>query len=382
MNIKDILDKISNRKKCEESNEAIVSSEENAITFADSDVPKVIFDDLELQVTIGQWLGILSSSVGYGNAGFTIYTHLDANDLMKRLHIPQEDFQKIAHKFGVLLKSIGVDSSEVCTLSQFNKDKFSFNCHFANTGKDAFMSATWGDWIDFGPELTIRSGNQSKTYDYVNEYEERPASLHLQHSTIKNPDNGSSCFRFMSPYSVCMTLENGDYTLKIEADRPKNNKVDLFNADDFKLKNEDELQQYLLGLTFPIDIGEVYKKVCKLSIDSIYDFPSFKLKVEVADGENKKKVTDMISLSNGNLDKFVLTRDGRTVAIDGDDNWSFGSQTLNVSQQDGAVDYSLKAIPKESFLTTLTPLEQFTEAKEEVQKAKVYAKTMLTGDNN
>lgn len=66
MNIKNIFKK----KKTTENETLDISKVEHEL-----DVPKVIFEDLELQVTVGQWLGILSSQQGFSSFGFTFYTH-------------------------------------------------------------------------------------------------------------------------------------------------------------------------------------------------------------------------------------------------------------------------------------------------------------------
>lgn len=363
-------DKIDNNK-----NEDVIN-----VTPVDLDVPKVIFKNIILEVTIGQWLGIFSSLVGRGNSEFKIYTHLAAEELMEFLSPSSKDLDIVALKFGALLKSIGVDSSETCVLGDFDKDKFTFKCHFDNSGEDVSMKASWGDGIDFGPELTIESEKESKTYDYISEYKERPASLHLQHSTIKNPDNDSSCYRFMSPYSLSLSLSNGSHNLELNISRPNYNVDDPRRDEDFVLKNEDELRQYLLGLSFPINIGEVYKDICRISIDSVRSFPKFKLIVKEKTDKDKEKITDMVSLSYGNLEKFVMTKDGRTIGLDGDDNWSYGLGNLSLSQQDGAVSYSLSAVPQKEFLAVASPFEQLDKANKEVNQAKVYVKSIL-GNN-
>ncbi len=363
-------DKIDNNK-----NEDVIN-----VTPVDLDVPKVIFKNIILEVTIGQWLGIFSSLVGRGNSEFKIYTHLAAEELMEFLSPSSKDLDIVALKFGALLKSIGVDSSETCVLGDFDKDKFTFKCHFDNSGEDVSMKASWGDGIDFGPELTIESEKESKTYDYISEYKERPASLHLQHSTIKNPDNDSSCYRFMSPYSLSLSLSNGSHNLELNISRPNYNVDDPRRDEDFVLKNEDELRQYLLGLSFPINIGEVYKDICRISIDSVRSFPKFKLIVKEKTDKDKEKITDMVSLSYGNLEKFVMTKDGRTIGLDGDDNWSYGLGNLSLSQQDGAVSYSLSAVPQKEFLAVASPFEQLDKANKEVNQTKVYVKTIL--ENN
>lgn len=378
MEFKKIIEKIkgvNTDKNDNNKNEDVIN-----VTPVDLDVPKVIFKNIILEVTIGQWLGIFSSLVGRGNSEFKIYTHLAAEELMEFLSPSSKDLDIVALKFGALLKSIGVDSSETCVLGDFDKDKFTFKCHFDNSGEDVSMKASWGDGIDFGPELTIESEKASKTYDYISEYKERPASLHLQHSTIKNPDNDSSCYRFMSPYSLSLSLSNGSHNLELNISRPNYNVDDPRRDEDFVLKNEDELRQYLLGLSFPINIGEVYKDICRISIDSVRSFPKFKLIVKEKTDKDKEKITDMVSLSYGNLEKFVMTKDGRTIGLDGDDNWSYGLGNLSLSQQDGAVSYSLSAVPQKEFLAVASPFEQLDKANKEVNQAKVYVKSIL-GNN-
>lgn len=377
MNIKDIF---KGKKKEENKILDIPADEKKAL-----DVPKVVFGDLELQVTIGQWLGILSSQQGFGNYGFTIYTHLSAEELMKKVNIPAEKFEEIVTKFGLLLKLAGIDNTETCTLNQFDKDKFSFNCHFNNSGNDANISLKWGNMIDFGPELTINYQNECKTYDYWSETEEKSTRLKLQHYAIKNPENENFCYRYLSPYKTYFTLTSGEYSFSIEIDRPESIKVDIFSDYDyvFRLENEEQLQQYLLGLTFPLEINEVYKKICEISTSSVDEYPSFKIEAKRKLNEKNNKTTDMLSLNHGQLKEFIITKDGRTIAIDSDGNWSYDSPKLIVSQSDkGNINYSLNSIPSDELLTTSTPFEQYSEVSQEVEQVRKLTKTMLKGKEN
>lgn len=375
MNIKDIF---KGKKSKESQTLDIPKVEKEAL-----DVPKVVFEDLELQVTIGQWLGILSSQQGFGNSSFTIYTHLSAEELMKKINIPAEKFEEIVIKFGLLLKIAGIENTETCTLNQFDKDNFSFNCHFNNSGNDANISLRWGDMIDFGPEFTINYQNESKTYDYWAESEEKPTRLKLQHYTIKNPENENSCYRYLSPYTSYFTLTNGEYSFSIEIKRPESIKVDVFSDYVFRLENEEQLQQYLLGLTFPLEINEVYKKICEISTSSVNEYPSFKIEVKRKLDEKNNKTTDMISLNHGQLKKFIITKGGRTITIDSDGNWSYDSPKLIISQSDkGNINYSLNSIPSDELLTASSPFEQYSEVSQEVEQVRKLTKTMLKGKEN
>lgn len=376
MNIKDIFKGIGAKEnKIVDVPNVEIEREEEAL-----DVPKVVFEDLELQVTIGQWLGILSSQQGFGNADFTIYTHLSAEELMKKIDIPAEKFEKIGTKFGLLLKMAGIDSAETCTLNQFDKDNYSFNCHFNNNGNDANLSLRWGDMIDFGPELTINYQNESKTYDYWAETDEKPTRLNLQHYTIKNPENGNSCYSFLSQYRTYLSLTNGEYSFSIEIDRPESIKDDVFSDYVFRLENEEELIQYLLGLTFPLEINEVYKKICEISTSNVDEYPSFKIEAKKKLDEKNKKKTDMVSLNHGQLRRFIITKGGKTIAIDSDGNWSYNSPKLAVSQSDnGNINYSLNSIPNEELLTVSNPYEQYSKVSQEVEQVRKLIKTILKG---
>ncbi len=347
------------------------------------DVPKVVCEDLELQVAIGQWLGVLSSVQSFGNSALTVYTQLSAEELIERTGIPIDKFEEIEAKFGFLLKTVGIENTETCTLDQFDKNNFSFNCHFDNRGDDATISLRWGSMIDSGPEFIIDYQNESRTYDYWAEAEEKSAKLKLQHYTIKNPENGNSCYRSFSPYKAHFTLTSDEYSLSIEVARPESIKTSILSGYIFRLENEEQLQQYLLGLTFPLKLDEVYKRICAISTPTIDEYPSFKMKVKRKLDEKKDKITDMISLNRGRLKEFIITKGGIAIKIDSDGNWSYDSSKLIVSQNDqGEVNYSLNSIPSGELSKTPTPFEQYSEASKEVEKVKKLTMTMLNGKEN
>lgn len=371
MNIKDLFKR---KNKEEEPNQELAVDE----VKEEIDIPNVVFEDLELQVTVGQWLGLLSSRQGTGNSSIMLYSHLSAAELMERTNIPAEKFDEINEKFGLLLKSAGIDTTETCTLDQFDKDKFSFNCHFSNEDMDAKISLRWGDFMDFGPEFTIDLPNITKTYDYCGEYEDRPARLSLRHYTISNPNNGNSCHRYLSPYSSNFSLQNGDYTFSIEIDKPEGITHDLFSDYVFAIRNEEQLEQYLLGLSFPIAIDEVYKSICEISASPVSEYPKFKIEVEKKVDEKNSKTIDMVSLSHGKLKKFIITKNGRTIAIDGDGNWSYDTPRLAMSQSEkDGVNYRLNSIPSEELILMDSPLDEYNKVSQEVDEIKVFTKTML-----
>ena len=343
------------------------------------EIPKVIFEDLELQVTIGQWLGILSSRQGFGTEGITFYTHLSAEELMKKTNISAKDLDNISKKFGELFKMAGVDNSETCVLSQYDKEKFTFNCHFNNAGDSANISMRWGDPIENMPELKIDYHNNSKTYYFNESYENKPMKLSLEHYTLTNPENGNEVYRYLSKYRSSITLRNEDYQLTIENEKPINIEFDIFNDRDYvyKLRNEEELKQYLLGLSFPITIDEVYKKICELSLENVSEYPMLSIKVE-KNINSTSLTTDLIYMNNGQLTKFVITRNGRTISLDNKDNWSFKTSEVTVSQNnEGIVNYSLHSIPKDMLDGVIKPSDLMKTVNQEVENVKTLSKTLF-----
>ena len=370
MNIKNIF----KRKKTKENETLDISKMEHKLM----DIPKVVFEDLELQVTIGQWLGILSSQKGFGNSEFTIYTHLNAEELMERMDIPFEKLEEITAKFGFLLRLTGIESEETCILNKFNKDEFSFNCHFDNSGNDAKISLRWESMMDCGPEFIIEYPNERKTYDYHKEYKDSPTRLELQHYTINNPLNGNSYHRLLSPYNAYFTLENCEYSFLVKIGKPESIETDVFSYYAFSLENEEELKQYLLGLTFPFEIREVYKKICEISVKSIGEYPNFIMELKRTIDEKNSKQTDLISLKHGQLNKFVTSKNEKTIAFDGDGNWSYCSPKLIISQtHNGNINYSLNEILSNELSNVSSPFEQFNEVSQEVEQVKRLTKTML-----
>ncbi len=322
------------------------------------DVPKVIFKNEQLQFLVGQWLGISSSQ--------------------EKVNITE-----IVKKFGFLLKLVGIDSNEICVLDQLDEHNFSFYCRFIHHNNTAKISLEWGNFLDFGPEFTIDYLNESKTYEYFAQYEEKPIIFYLQHYTIKNSENKNSCYRYLSPYSVYFELTNGEYIFCIDIKRQKNDKSDkLSDNDTFKLDHENELQRYLLGLTFPLDINKVYKKICEISTSKVEEYPSFEIKVQKKpdlnnDIEDDMKTTDKLSLSYGQLKELVVTKGNKKIAIDRDGNWSYNSPKLFISQDNkGSINYTLNSINNEKLLSEFNPYKHYCEVIQEVEQVSKLAKTM------
>ena len=340
-----------------------------------SDVPTVIFDDLELQVKIGQWAEMLSSKKVSQYTGLSIYTHLDAEELIKKVTIPQELLDKVSKEFGSILERAGVDKDEVCTLSNHNKDNFSFNCHFEKANKDAKISLRWGDWLDNFPAITIQDDEKKEQYEYQPKYEDKPSKLILRNSILYNGEN--SLTRYLYAYDAIEILTNGNKTLKLDVTRPDSITELGYSGYHFRLKNEEELKDYLLSLSFPVDIAEVYKHIREIALGPIITYPSIKLVAQEKINDDESITTDEIHIKNGELYNFTRTKNGIKISIDKDDNWSYTSQKVSINKSsEGKVDYRLNADSYEELAASIG-VDQFVPASEEVDKVKQFTKTLL-----
>lgn len=338
----------------------------------DFDGPKVIFDDLKLKITIGQWLGLLPPQKEEKEGAVSIITHLDAEELMKATDIPKSKLDEIDKRFGYLLKLAGIDPKETCTLNQYNKDAFSFNCVLQNCQSNAKISLKWSSFMDSGPKLIIDYKGERRTYEYWTwiEPDKEIINLGLEHYTKINEANDNSYFRYLSKYGVSISLQNEDYHFSISFDRPRG-KTD---NKPYTLDKENKLQEFLLGLSFPFDICEVYKKICEIcdiTTDLLTTIPSFSLKVERKLNEKQEVVTDKIDFYYGQLKCFVLTRNGKTITIDRDGNWTYISQGLTINQSNnGSISYSISLPSIADLAKVPSPLEQYNTVQEEVEGIK------------
>lgn len=336
-----------------------------------SNLPTVIFENKELQVKVGQWAEMLTSKKVSHIPGLSIYTHLDADELIKSAVIPKELYDMIANEFGKILLKVGVQPDEICIISGHDKDNFSFNCHLKNSDKDKKISLRWGDPIDNLPEIIVQDESKEERYEYYPEYDNKPSNLLLRFQTLYR--NNNSLFRYLYGYDTMFRLSDGSKKLQLDVTRPDYITEAGYDGYQYRLNNEEELQEYLLELSFPIDINEVYKIISEISLDSIKDYPEIKIVVK----DEKGNTTDEIKLHYGKLEKFTMTKNGKTVSIDNNGNWTVASPKVSINKSyDGKVNYILNMDSYEELIAYLD-INQFTIANEEVSDAKQMIKTLF-----
>lgn len=140
--------------------------------------------------------------------------------------------------------------------------------------------------------------------------------------------------RYLSDNILQYIIEENGYTLRIKVVKPNDLKSYQLECNsshsDFELINESELFQYLINLKFPISIIKVFNEICKISLGDIKRYPDFSLKFTKYNKLNRCDETfDLLHLINGNLEEFIITKDGFTLCLDQFDISSFQSKTID-----------------------------------------------------
>lgn len=147
---------------------------------------------------------------------------------------------------------------------------------------------------------------------------------------MTNEKNGNTYYRYLSPNNVLIKLTKLDYEFSISIDNPKRVKSKDKSSYIFRLRNEEELEQYLLELQFPFFIEEVYKKLCEISLEPVTKYPKLLLKVEKPKyGYPSKRITtDFIGMQNGQVFSFTITRNCAKISVDNEKGWHYQGRNI------------------------------------------------------
>ncbi|MCX4365498.1 MAG: hypothetical protein OSJ70_06980 [Bacilli bacterium] len=351
------------------------------LSFIKENVPKVIFKNSTLETNIGQWLEVLASKEQrYVADGVMALVPISASKLLDE-GIAKDQEAAIAYTFGFLLKQLGVPETETCVLDNYDEKKFSCSCSFAEDNDVANLSFRWGDMMDFLPELCIDFHNAKRNYEYYAARDGKKPILSLQSFTVVNPKNSNTVYSFLSPFETNYKISNGDTTLSINIKKPESLPQIPFNGYVFRLKNDEALVKYLLDVSFPIELDQVYKKLCEISLDFDLEYPSVHLIVKKGVEDENRKITDEIHITNGKLKIFTLTKNGKMVSVDEAGNTVYQDKMVAINQHnDGSFEYHLNVPSREKIASLGTIDENLDKALKEVADIRSLAKTISGKD--
>lgn len=289
--------------------------------------------------------------------------------------------------FGIVLRDIGFKPEDTVYLYDIeNKVELNF-CYSLNDGicdPNKKICLRFGNMFEYPPRVIVSDTKNEMVYQCVRTNPEVDGIWFDINSYQKKISSKLSYSR-----SYCQW---GSYFIVIN----RNNKL-TFSVSDIdrtisgslhRLDNEEELEKYLTSLTFPVQIDEVYKKICEITLLNPSEYGSFCLEVSKLENSGTKIIsTDVVLLKDGNLEKFGMTVNNKTVFLDNKGNWSYkisGNETI-------PVDFSMTSESENvscSFsMNDGYTLEDYTDtffqydinaAREEVENMKKRSRVMLT----
>lgn len=322
-------------------------------------VPRVEFEDYISQLIIGQWLRILPNTKEYRSSVGSLITHLGVDELIHLRDVDDNDLEKIKYTFGKLLADTGIASDELCFVSAFDKENLTFKLNVGN--KESYdVKLRWGDFFDFFPEFEIKGKDACKTYILS----DNDKDLKLRLDKYSLTDNNTTVSRDLSRVAAYFGWQSDDKFLSI---RIEDSGFDVNRI--FYLENEEALMQYLLSLSSPIDIVEVFQKVRELSLeDDLSKYSNILIKVFKSE-ENKEIETDVIEICYGKVRQIKKTQDNKTISFDENDNWTFENPSLSIKKGDGKIKICMDSSSSDE-LVGISPLESYNKAGEEVEKVQ------------
>lgn len=359
-----LLDKIIKNKKVNDLEE----NQEKSL-----DIPKIEFENLEDAVTIGQWLGLLKDLKGIVTTELTMYTHLSAKEFLQKFGLPKSLLSEIKIAFGKILKEAGINSDEECLIT--SKDECDYNCCLKKSNENVKFELSWGNMIDFGPEIKIDYKNESKRYEYYYATEKHPAEIKLRSYTKSNPKSNNYIKRYISQFRYFISLESKNTALNVTIKCPDN--FDITKS--FYIDKESEFENYLFNLDFPIDINEIYKKLCEyFSIDT---YPLVEINVEKKDEKNKRVITDLLTLKHGELLNLIKTKSDKKISV-ATNGWAYSDSKYVISKdENGLMSFNILKM-KENELRNISSLEEkLNDAQSEIEQERKLMLDLIKNKN-
>ena len=352
--------------------------------FKNKDKTNIVFNDIYLQLLVGKWLGVLDENNDTMQKAYNVsyrfkYANLSNEKLRRKVHISKHKLIEVNNRFREVLNNLGIDPNEICVLDNFNVNDETFTCHFENKNEDSKINLDFGNIIGLYKKISIKHDNEEKVYDYVNQ--NNSFTLKIFNTNIKNPKNDNIYTRTYDAFFSDFSVENDDYKINLHISDPENVPLEYIDNYNYILTNEDKIKEYLLNLAFPIEIDKLYKDITSfLKPNKIAIYPTFKLTINTKSDIDSLKVSDEIVLRNGNLEKFIITRNEMDkITIDNKNGyWKYESDGLSVSRdKNDILNYQFKNHISNFEIDYLNSVKgNIKSISDEVEKVKELSKTL------
>lgn len=174
------------------------------------------------------------------------------------------------------------------------------------------------------------------------------------------------------------------YYLELDIDKNVDSSKKIFGIKSL-VKNEEYLVNYLMNLSFPVEIDEVYKKICEiLEIEDFSEYLEISLFIYNYKDNTYLDNTDTIIVRNGIVEEIKITKNNKTVVYYPDsDSWNYEEDrdgTIISVNYDMDDDYSINYIYGDSLFEDISDKELKDVANSEVDSVKKLVKTMFNKD--
>ena len=356
-------------------------NKKNESTFNYTD--KIDFNSFKLELMIGNWLGILDANQTTSEYDIDINPIADPERIikvMKKNNITREDLGQIAETFKNLLTATGISKEEYCYLSNYNNNDLSFKC-YQESGHKLNMSLKYEEPLIEKSKLIIQDGNEKKVYVFLPAFGEYPNQLCLYSKCLTTKNNINCSIDYLTPNIVAFALYNKQYYLSIAIKGKNNDEFNELRNNIFQLKKEDEIRQYLLSLSFPTNIFNVYKKLHNFYLNPITDYQKIEIKVTKHINKGNTKTTDWLKIEDGLITQAIITKNETTISIDKDGNWSYNTPKLQVKEENGIIDYNVKFF-KNEYITSQPIPDILKRIRSEKDKVLTLTKSLSNKKRN
>jgi hypothetical protein len=374
MNLKDAISFFKNRKKNNCNLEELVGQ-------YNEDCPVVKIKNVELTVSLGQWMGALPDAVKTGGNGTFVITQIDSNELLKRKRISEKELSNVVQRFSNILRMAGFGKGNTCILDRFEPDDLSFRCTFENTGETSEMRVRFGSWLDDGPALFIDYDNIHSVYEFWHEDKHQPDRLYLQSLTKDlDLDGNKKFYHYVSEFRYIASIYNKEKRLDVEIQYPESLE---YGFTENPYIDREKIEEFISSITLSEDIESIVSRIPEALTLDAKEYPTIAVVIKKLGNDRLKDiVTDEATFKDGEFTKLTITRKGKKVTLDNFDTWSYTTDIGFVDQtstpdQSKTISYGYKAIPVDKLEHIDSPQVLVSEAKEYVEEVKKLGKVML-----
>lgn len=260
------------------------------------------FADDETIVALGQWLGVFPDTQLMGSSDALTSIPLSVDEYLRKYpFISDTDKNDISIMISNVLTVTGTHDKEAeITVTDYKAGAKKFNYRALNTDdKKEFIFNLAGD-NDTNRQIGFSYETMKKSYSVKNVTADIAPDVDLLSIVKNNPENGNKLGRLIQKEVATIKLQNKEDALTITISRPSNDhhKEDYCR---YVFTREEELYEYLLNLSFPINLDEEYVKIFELTGISDNYLANYEYIRLAVNSKTEKNITDVIDIEKGEL---------------------------------------------------------------------------------